>query len=146
MTPQTIGLIIGGLLPALLFGVGNVLIKSSLSARISIGFLLLFTTAGYLLTSLIALAIFSDHAVTLKSGGIALISGFILSIGTLCITIAINHYATPMSQLVPLYNMNTLISVLLALWLFAEWQHVRVPQLLIGSVLIVIGGTLVAKA
>jgi hypothetical protein len=42
--------------------------------------------------------------------------------------------------------MNTLITVLLALWVFAEWKTVHIPQLLLGSILIVIGGTLVARA
>jgi len=32
------------------------------------------------------------------------------------------------------------------LWLFAEWKQVHTMQLLIGSALIVVGGTLVARA
>jgi hypothetical protein len=42
--------------------------------------------------------------------------------------------------------MNTLISVLLALWVFAEWKQVKVPQLLIGTLLIMAGGIMVAKS
>jgi transporter family protein len=55
-------------------------------------------------------------------------------------------FETPIAKLTPLYNMNTLIVVLLALWIFAEWKEVKVLQLLIGAVLIVMGGVLVARA
>ena len=55
-------------------------------------------------------------------------------------------YSASISTLVPLYNLNTLIAVSVGLLVFAEWKTVAVPQLLFGSVLIVVGGTLVARA
>lgn len=51
-----------------------------------------------------------------------------------------------MSKLVPFFNMNTLVSVALILWIFAEWQSVNVLKFLIGVIFVVLGGTLVALA
>jgi len=52
----------------------------------------------------------------------------------------------PISIIVPLFNMNSLVSVLLGLWIFAEWRDVNTVKLLAGTVLITAGGTLVATS
>ena len=49
-------------------------------------------------------------------------------------------------QLAPLYNMNTMVAVLIGLWAFSEWKELDMLRLLSGVVLIVIGGTLVSRA
>lgn len=72
--------------------------------------------------------------------------GFLGGIGSVLVSIGIVKYSAPLGKLVPLFNMNTLVTVLLALWLFAEWKEVQVPRLLIGSILIVVGGILVARS
>jgi hypothetical protein len=62
------------------------------------------------------------------------------------VAFTLTRYSTPISKLVPLYNMNTLVAVCIGLVAFAEWKDVQVPQLIAGSVLVVLGGTLVANA
>ncbi len=42
--------------------------------------------------------------------------------------------------------MNTLVAVCIGLVAFAEWKDVHISKLIIGSVLVVIGGTLVANS
>jgi uncharacterized membrane protein len=56
------------------------------------------------------------------------------------------NFSVPISQLVPLYNMNTLVAVLLALLIFSEWRDLNTIKLISGSVLIVIGAIFVANA
>ena len=56
------------------------------------------------------------------------------------------HFNVPISQLVPLYNMNTLVAVLLALVVFSEWKDLHTLKLLFGTVLIAIGAVFVANA
>jgi len=64
--------------------------------------------------------------------------------GVLLVALAINNYKAPLSVLAPLYNMNTLVTVLGALFIFSEWKDVNVIKLIIGSILIVGGGVLVS--
>jgi hypothetical protein len=42
--------------------------------------------------------------------------------------------------------MNTLVAVCIGLVAFAEWKDVHISKLIVGSVLVVIGGTLVANS
>ena len=49
-------------------------------------------------------------------------------------------------KLVPLDNAHPLVAVLVGIWVFAEWTPVQPLKLLAGSLLIVAGSVLVAKA
>tara|TARA_Y100000310_G_scaffold329686_1_gene399996 strand:- start:279 stop:719 length:441 start_codon:yes stop_codon:yes gene_type:complete len=146
MSTQTVGLLIGGLVPALAYTVSNTLSKSSTQAGIGVGPYLLFIGLGILIVGVVFTYAMPYGSVSLRSGSYSLILGLFWGVGTGAVALALTQYQAPISKLVPLFNMNTLFSVLLALWIFAEWKQVRVPQLLLGSVLIVIGGTLVARA
>ncbi len=146
MSPQTTGLIIGGLFAALLYGISNLFTKASTQAGIGIGWYLIIIGIVTAMVGVVFFIIIPEQPLSLRSGAYAGLLGLFWGLGTGCIAIALSQYQMPLGKLVPLFNMNTLISVLLALWLFAEWKQVRVPQLLIGSILIVVGGTLVAKA
>lgn len=59
---------------------------------------------------------------------------------------ALIRYDAAVSQLAPLYNMNTLVAVLLGLLVFAEFRDVQVLRLAAGALLIVLGGWLVSGA
>lgn len=146
MSPQTTGLIIGGLFAALLYGISNLFTKASTQAGIGIGWYLIVIGVVVTMAGLVFFFIIPDQPFSFRAGAYAGLLGLFWGLGTGCIAIALTQYQVPLGKLVPIFNMNTLISVLLALWIFAEWKQVRVPQLLIGSVLIVVGGTLVAKA
>ena len=56
------------------------------------------------------------------------------------------RYGGKLSQLVPLYNMNTLVAVAIGLVAFGEWQTVSWARVLGAAVLIVAGGILAATA
>ena len=66
--------------------------------------------------------------------------------GIACIAIALKKYDAQISQLVPLYNMNTLFAVLIGMVAFAEWREVSLAKILISSVLIISGGVLASRA
>ena len=59
---------------------------------------------------------------------------------------AMGRFDANISQLTPLFNMNTLVVVLLGLWIFKEHQHVRPLPLLLGAGMVVLGAVLVARA
>ncbi|MDP7247443.1 MAG: hypothetical protein QF741_02345 [Candidatus Peribacteraceae bacterium] len=146
MTPQTIGLIIGGLVPALLYGFSGMFAKASNEAGISVGIYLLIIGISIAALGGISAIFDTNHTLNMKSGMHALGFGITWGIASGLIAIALTKYHSPISQLAPLYNLNTLVTIVLALWIFSEWNQVKVPQLLFGSLLIVVGGIFVARA
>jgi drug/metabolite transporter (DMT)-like permease len=146
MQMQTLGIIIGGLLPAILYGLSGVFTKASTRAGIGLGIYLMIIGCTVMLVGTVIFLFIPDKTASLRSalhaGGVGLTWG----LGTGLVAIAMSKYALPLSKAVPLFNMNTLVVVILALWIFSEWQQVRVSQLLIGAIFIVIGGVLVARA
>ena len=146
MSHHTLGLIVGGLIPALLFGVSNLFIKGSIQVGISLPLYLLSTGVAVLVVGLLSLLVVRETQVSSGSFALAFGSGVCWAIGIFCVTFALQRYDATVSTLTPLFNMNTLIAVLLALWIFAEWKQVQVPHLLIGSLFIIIGGIFVARA
>lgn len=146
MTPQTTGLIIGGLVPALLYGMSAIFQRGSTGVGIGVGPFLIAAGMAIILTGAALLWLDPGREWSVRSAALAMGSGAAWGIGTSLVAVALVWYGVPLGKLVPLYNMNSLVAVTLALWIFAEWKQVKVPQLLIGSILIVIGGTLVSRA
>ena len=72
--------------------------------------------------------------------------GALWGLGTGCVALGLIHYQAPIAKLTPIYNMNTLIGVMLGLILFTEWKSMNVSTLIVGTLLICLGGVLVAKA
>ncbi|MEM7589462.1 MAG: hypothetical protein AAF320_04835 [Myxococcota bacterium] len=146
MNTHWAGIVVGGLLPALLYGVAGVLMKASTQQGIGLGIYMLCAGAGVMSVGGAHLWFFSDKTMGIQSACYALSMGIAWGLGTLLVTIGLTRFAVPVSKLVPLYNMNTLVAVLLGLWIFAEWQQIRPLQLAVGTLFIVVGGTLVANA
>lgn len=146
ISPQTLGLIIGGLFPAVMFGFSNVLMKGSMERSTSFAIYLISVGIAVIVTGSTILFFTRDKSFTFLGSTFAFLGGLTWALGVFGALYAINRFNTPLGKLAPLFNMNTLVTVLLALWIFSEWKQVRVPHLLIGSLLIVIGGMFVAKA
>ena len=83
---------------------------------------------------------------SLKSGLYAALFGVTWGVATGLVAYGLLNFEISISQLAPLYNMNTLVAVLLALIIFSEWKDVNAIKLLCGSALIVGGAVLVANA
>ncbi len=146
MNPTVFGLIIGGLLPALLFGVAGVMQKASMQAATGLGPYLIGTGLGVVMTGALVYAFVAQRAVPAVGIGYAVLMGLFWSAAVGLVAVGLTTYGLPLAKLVPLYNMNTLVAVLLGLWLFAEWQNVVLAKLLLGALLIMVGGFLVATA
>ncbi|MBK8164923.1 MAG: hypothetical protein IPK64_03045 [bacterium] len=140
------GLLVGGLLPALLFGITGVLQKVYGRAGGGTGWYLPLVGLGVAATGLVALPLLCERAMTARAGGVALGIGVSWGLGMIAVVLGIDRFGAPLSKLAPLYNLNTLVVVLLALVLFSEGRDVNVPRLLAGTALIVAGGALVARA
>ena len=142
MSRQTQAILIGGLIPAVLYGAAGVLQKTA--GRTGIG------PGSYLLTiGLVAVVIGGgltlvggDTQITWAGAGQAAGFAVLWSGAVVAIMLALGKLEGPVSVIVPLYNMNTLVAVLLGLLVLGEWHGVNGWRLLAGAVLIVAGGAL----
>lgn len=146
MQPQTLGIIIGGLLPGLIFGLSNVVVKLATQKGIALPLYIIITGFAVVTVGVVLLFVLPERNMSPTSGAIAFMGGALWATGMTCIVIALQKYGSSISVLTPLFNMNTLVAVVLGMWIFAEWKTVSVPQLVLGAVLITVGATVVARA
>jgi transporter family protein len=146
MQKATLALLIGGLLPAMLFGISGFLQKASVRAGIGTGPYLIVIGLVVVTVGIVVMLIQGDRTVNLQSAMNTCAYGIFWSSGIMCIAVALGRYDARISQLVPLYNMNTLVAAGLGLALLGEWRQVNPWQLLAGASLAVIGGVLAATS
>lgn len=144
--PSWKGLLVGGVLPALLFGATGILQKAAGRAGAGVGPYLLCTGAGVALVGVAFVFARVDNASTWRAGLLAGGVGASWGLGMALVLLALTRFGAPLSKLAPLYNMNTLVVVALALIVYAEWRDVQPAKLLAGAALVVLGGILVANA
>ena len=87
-----------------------------------------------------------DGGITGQSGLYVVLFGLVWATGIGCIGIALRRFDGQISQLVPLYNMNTLVAVVLGLIILSEWRNVNATKLVMAAILIIAGGVLAAQA
>lgn len=144
MTETQLGIVIGGIVPALLFGVSGICQKFSSQNGISTGVYVLCVGIGVVLVGVVLCLWNTSQTANVKSVIPAVGTGLAWGLGAMLVAIAITKYKAPLSVLAPLYNMNTLVAVVGALFIFSEWRDVNVVKLIIGSILIIGGGVLVS--
>jgi hypothetical protein len=144
MTPKTIGIILGGILPAVLFGITGVLQKYSNRAGIGTGPYLIVIGISITVVGIGLTLTDRDTTINLQSGLYTALFGLTWGVSSALIAIALRRYGASISQLVPLYNMNTLVAVLIGLFMMGEWKTLSIPKLLAAALLIIVGGVLAA--
>ncbi len=142
MSKQTLAILIGGLLPALLYGAAGVLQKTASKTGIGPGpYILIIGVVAAAIGGVITL-VSQDTSVTWSGAGQTAGFAVLWSAAIVSIMLALGRYDGPVSVIVPLYNMNTLIAVLLGLFVLGEWEGVNVWRLIAGAVMIVAGSAL----
>lgn len=144
MSETQLGIIVGGIIPAVLFGVSGICQKLSNQNGISTGAYVISVGLGVLLVGAVLCLFNTSQTANVKSIIPAVTMGVCWGVGVLLVAMAISKYGTKLSVLAPLYNMNTLVTVVGALFIFSEWKDLNVIKLIIGAVLIVAGGVLVS--
>ena len=146
MDHKTLAIVLGGVLPAILLGIAGIFQKFSANGGIGTGPFLI----GVGLTTVVVGGVFvvveRQAVITGQSAVFTLLYGLVWATATGFVAISLSRYGGQISQLVPLYNMNTLVAVLLGLVIFAEWRNVDPWKLLAAAVLIVAGGVLASRA
>ncbi len=146
MSARVIAILLGGVLPALLLGMTGVLQKLSTNARIGTGPFLIGVGVTTAIVGGVFMVLERDATIGQKSALYTILFGLVWATAIGCIAIALRRFDGQISQLVPLYNMNTLVAVLIGLVILGEWQTVDPRKLAVAAILIVIGGVLAARA
>jgi len=146
MSSELKAILIGGLLPALLYGVTGILQKMSAEADGGAGLYLVGLGIGTTALGMLLHVLLSEPRFSFRPLSLALIAGVTFSLGAGLISLALIRYRAAISQLTPIYNLNVLVTVVLGLVLFAEYRDLHVARLLAGTLLLVSGGVLVAGA
>ena len=146
MSSQTMGLVIGGFLPAIFFGLSGVFAKPSNQLGIGTGLYLMLVGFAAIIVGFALYFLLPDKRISFQSGIYAFLVGLTWAFAAGLVAIALSKYSASISKLVPLYNTNTLIAVAIGLIVFAEWKEINIVKLIIGSVLIVLGCTFVVKS
>lgn len=146
MSSELKAILIGGVLPALLYGVTGILQKMSSEADGGAGMYLVGMGIGTTVVGAALHLVLSEPPFTARPVSLALIAGVTFSLGAGLVSVALIRYGAAISQLTPIYNMNVLITVVLGLVLLAEYRDLHVARLLGGTLLLVSGAVLVAGA
>jgi len=139
-------LIIGGLVPAILYGLAGVFQKWSARDGGSVSTYLIGFGVATVIVGIVGTAVQSGGGSPISAVGFALLGGLVFAVGAGLISFTIIRYGAAISQLSPLYNMNILVTVVFGLLLFSEFRDLNVPTLLTGALLILAGGWIVANA
>lgn len=146
MSNATLGLLIGGFIPAVFYAATGILAKVSVKAGANMGPYLICIGLAIALVGIVASFWTRDWTFTLKASLPSVAVGLTWAVGTLLVAVALNHFHSPISQLTPLYNINTLFVVIFGLIFFAEWKDVQAIHLVLGSILIIAGSSVVSAA
>jgi hypothetical protein len=146
MKMNSLAVLIGGVLPALLLGLSSIFQKTSAKAGIATGPFFIVVGVVVVLVGAVITALERDVTFNATSALHACIYGVLWASGIACIAVALRRYDAQISQLVPLYNMNTLVAVVVGLALLAEWQKVDSGKLLLATALTITGGILAAAS
>ncbi|MGD1996561.1 MAG: hypothetical protein PVH62_07285 [Anaerolineae bacterium] len=146
MESRYLTLIIGGFIPAVLYGLAGFLQKWSAREGGSVSVYLIGFGLATFVAGIGSRYVLSDGPSPSRSLLIAVLGGLVFAIGAGLISFSIIKFDAAISQLSPIYNMNILITVLLGLLIFSEFRDLNGMRLLAGTVFIVVGGWLVSGA
>jgi hypothetical protein len=146
MSNATLALLIGGLLPAVCFGLSGAVQKVAAQAGIGTGPYLVVIGLVVAAVGGVVTAAGGDTTLSRAGGGYAALFGLLWATGVGSIAVALGRYDARISQLVPLYNMNTLVAVVVGLAALGEWQAVQPGRLLLATALTAAGGVLAATS
>ena len=146
MNSISIPVLIGGLIPALLFGIGATVQTAATGKGISPANHLAVFGFGMLVVGLVARILTDDTSTNPTGAALGLLAGISAGAAMFGVMYALTHFKAPMSLLAPLYNCNTLVTVVLCFWFLEEAKRVNAPLLVLGAVLIVAGAGIVALA
>jgi len=139
-------IVIGGALPAFLWGVTAVFQKQSAAGALPPAQYLIVFGAVIALAGVIAALVTRNAAWPAAGTAYAVLAGLTFSLGTGLISFALWRYGVPISKLAPILSCNVLVTVAIGALFLGEAASLNLARLGIGTVLVVGGAILVATA
>jgi len=146
MAQTQMGMLIGGILPSILFALGTVFQKMSNKTNLGLNFYLISVGLGVVALGLISTFILEDRILAVKGAVFGIIQGLCFGTGIVLFALGITRFNLPVSQLGPIVSTTTLFTVLFGFVVFSEYKNVNVKILIAGAFLIVIGAALVSRS
>jgi len=146
MDRKAIAILLGGVIPGLLLGIAGAVQKVSATRGLGAGpFLVVVGATTAVVGGVFMLA---GRDVRMQTSGVlyAALYSVVWATAVGCITLALGRYGGSVSQLAPLYSMNTIIVVAIGLVVLSEWRIVNVPRVLLASALVIAGGILATRS
>ena len=146
MTQASLAIVIGGVVPALMFAAIGLSAKAAADAGIGIGPYVTIAGLSITVMGVAMIYLLGDKTFNTKSVGFTVFVGVAWSVAIALFMLALSHYNAPLSKLIPIHNAAPLIGIVFAFILFGEYKQVNAAQLLLGAVLVVTGVVLVTKS
>lgn len=143
---NAVGIIIGGVIPAVFLGLGTVLMRASMGAGMTIPMYLAVVGTTIAAIGWGAVLIGPGGAVAMRANLYAGLMGLTWSVAIACIAYGFGVLKLPVSIIAPLTNSNALVAVLVGAIVFSEWKFLNMASVTTGAVLICAGATIVSFA
>lgn len=139
-------LLIGGLLPTVLLGLGTVLMKLSMREGSSVPNYLVQVGATVLCVGLLATLLGDGWISSPRAQMFAMLMGLAWATAIGSMAYAVTTLGVPVSIIAPLTNSNALVALAASALVFREWGTLNGPRALVGTLFIVLGAVVVATA
>lgn len=139
-------LLIGGLLPTVLLGLGTVLMKLSMREGSSVPNYLVQVGGTVLCVGLLATVLGGGWVSSPLAHMFAVLMGLAWAAAIGSMAYAISTLGVPVSIIAPLTNANALVALAASALVFREWGSLNGPRVLAGTLFIVLGAVVVATA
>ncbi|EJC66764.1 EamA family transporter [Rhizobium leguminosarum] len=139
-------LVIGGILPAIFWGITAIFQKQSAAAATGSAVYLIAFGAACAIAGLIAALIWRPAPWTVEGLGLAAIAGGCFAVGTGFISFALFAYGVPVAKLAPIWSCNVLVTLAIAAVFLGEASELDMIRLAAGTLLIISGALLVSSA
>lgn len=139
-------LLIGGLLPTVLLGLGTVLMKLSMREGSSVPNYLVHVGFTVPRVGLLATVVGAGWVTTPRAQMFACLMDLAWAGAIGAMAYAVSSLGVPVSIIAPLTNSNALVALAVSALVFREWADLNGPRALAGALLIVPGAMGVATA
>ncbi|PDT13691.1 hypothetical protein CO670_27060 [Rhizobium sp. J15] len=139
-------IVLGGILPAIFWGITAIFQKQSAVAATGSAIYLIAFGAACAISGLIAALIWRPAPWTTEGLGFAATAGACFAAGTGLISFTLFAYGVPVSKLAPIWSCNVLVTLAIAAVFLGEASELNIVKLAIGTLLILSGALLVSSA
>ena len=132
---NAVGILVGGVIPAVFLGLGTVLMRASMGAGMTIPLYLAVVGTTIAGIGWGAVLVGPGAAVAMKANLYAGLMGLTWSVAIACIAYGFGVLKLPVSIIAPLTNSNALVALLVGAIAFSEWKDINMTAAIIGALL-----------